>query len=480
MTTASKSRSLVTWVVVLLLLAGGAFGGWRWYASRSNQTKVDYKTGAVARGDITQKVTANGSITPVKSVTVGSQVSGIIVDIKADFNSRVTNGQVLAQIDPSTYQQNTNQADADLASARAGEELAELNFKRAKELRANELIAQADYDAALVALHQAQATTKTRQAALKKCLVDLERTTIYSPIDGVVISRAVDVGQTVAASLQTPTLFNIANDLRMMEIDAAVSEADVGGVLEGQTVNFTVDAHPNRQFQGKITQVRFAPVTNQNVVNYIIVVSVNNDDLKLRPGMTANAYITTGQKLDVLRVPNAALRFRPPEGAVVLGDTNKMSRGAGTNVAAADPPAGLPDLASMTPEERKERFKSMTPEERAKMKAMFGGGRGGEGGGPGGRGGMGGGRSEGSGGPRTLYLVETNQVNGVSQVQLKPVSVRLGITDGAYTEVLSGLKENDVVATGVNLPGAAPSAAKAATSSPFGPPGGGGFRPPGR
>src|SRR5262245_15564463 len=184
---ASKTRSGAwKWLFALVVLGGG-LAGWRWYAKKPANTAFDYKTNLVTRGDITQTVTANGQISPVKNVTVGSQVSGIITDIQVDFNSHVTNGQVIAKIDPSTYEQNITQADAELANARAGLELAELDANRAKELRKNELIPASDYDKAVVELHQSQATVRMREASLKKAKVDLERTTIYSPIDGVVI-----------------------------------------------------------------------------------------------------------------------------------------------------------------------------------------------------------------------------------------------------------------------------------------------------
>jgi HlyD family secretion protein len=471
--------------LILLLLAGGAVAGWRWYAKRSKDDATDYKTAAVTRGDITQTVTANGAISPVKSVTVGSQVSGIIVDIQVDFNSRVTNGQIIAQIDPSTYQQTITQLTADLANAQAGLELTELNFRRAKDLLANQLIAQSDYDKALVDMHQAQAVVKMREAAIKKAKVDLDRTTIYSPIDGVVIARAVDVGQTVAASFNTPTLFSIANDLRNMRIEAMVSEADVGGVQEGQRVTFTVDAYPGRQFKGEVTQVRFAAVTNQNVVNYVTVIGVTNDQLKLRPGMTANASIITAEKRDALRLPNAALRFRPPEKAVLTGATNAAAAagpasnrlvataGGGGEVVGRPGGGGREGLSS---EERRRRLESLTPEQREQWRARMRE-RGSDG--PGGGGGFGGsGRSSGEASSlRTVYVLETNVIASVAQPVLKAVTVKTGITDGTTTEVLEGLKEGEVVATGVNLPAAAAAGVRPGGSTPFGGPFGGGMRP---
>jgi len=465
------------WLLALVILAAGAYGGWRWWSKRAVETGPEYRTATVSYGDVVQSVTANGQLSPVKSVTVGSQVSGIIVDIKVDFNSRVTNGQIIAQIDPSTYQQNINQAEAELANATAALELAELNFRRASALRTNDLISQADYDKTVVDLHQAQAVVRTRTAALKKAQVDLERTTIYSPIDGVVISRAVDVGQTVAASFNTPTLFSIANDLRNMRIEAAVSEADVGGVQEGQDVTFTVDAYPGREFQGKVTQVRFAPVTNQNVVNYTTIVTVNNDDLKLRPGMTANASIITAERTNVLRVPNAALRFRPPEKAILVGATNDLASGptnkAQPQAVASGPgggPGGPPGSgADAGRDERRRRMESMSPEERAALRARSGAGPG-----PGGTGS--GSRRSGGGdaNTRTVYLVEKDPQKG--KTALRPVTVKLGITDGTFTEVLAGLKDGDVVATGLNITESAATAVRPGAGSPFGGPFG--MRPP--
>ncbi len=425
----ARSRSWGRWLAAILLAAGGV-AGWRWYAGRNGPEPLDYRTAPVTRGDITQLITANGQLSPVQSVTVGSQVSGIITKILADFNSQVTNGQVLAQIDPSAIRQSLTQAEAELASVRASLELAALNHRRAQELVASQLIAQSEYDQSLVTLHQAEAAVRMREAAVEKVRVDLERTTIYSPIDGVVISRAVDMGQTVAASFNTPTLFLIANDLRKMRIEAAVSEADVGGVTEGQRVTFTVDAYLGRQFAGQVSQVRFAPVTNQNVVNYIAIVDVNNDDLKLRPGMTANASIITGERRDVLRLPSAALRFRLPENALVLGGTSAppaaaslANEGRGPGAGRGERPMGLGNPAGA-----------------AEKPAM-----------------------------RTIYLVDTNAAG----VGLRPVSVRLGISDSQSIEAIEGVKEGDRVAIGLNQTEA--RSGTAAGSSPFGGPFG---RPP--
>jgi HlyD family secretion protein len=482
----SKKRfRWVKWLILLVLAAGGWFG-WRWY-KQPGKDPIDYRTATIAPGDITQSVTANGQLMAVKNVQVGSQVSGIITDLKVDFNSRVTNGQVIAQIDPSTYQQIITQSEAELANAKAAWQLANVSERRTKELFTNQLISAAELDKALADVQQADAGVKMREALLQKAKVDLERTTIYSPIDGVVISRMVDVGQTVAASFNAPTLFNIANDLRNMQIEAMVSEADVGGVEDGQRVNFSVDAFPGRQFRGDVIQVRYAPVTNQNVVTYTAVVRVNNEDLKLRPGMTANATIITGQKQGVLRVPNAALRFRPPEGAEVKSNAPpQFTKATGTN--AARPDSGGPNGSSAelsgqggerpSRDEMRRRFENMSPEEREqmreRMRARFG-----EGGGGAGFGGSGRGSRSTHDGPvtRTIYLLEKQP--GKTQPLLVPVTAKTGISDGAMTEVLDGLKEGDVVVTGVNLPLTATTASgQRPPNTPFGGPfgGGGGFR----
>jgi HlyD family secretion protein len=315
--------------------------------------------------------------------------------------------------------------------------------------------------------------------------VDLDRTTIYAPISGMVISRKVDAGQTVAASFNTPELFTIANDLTKMQIETAVSEADVGGVQEGQKVNFTVDAFPGRKFSGRVNQVRFAPITNQNVVTYTTVVEVDNRDLKLRPGMTANATIITAQRTNVIYVPNAALRFRPPDNAVIRSTNDAVAKALGTNAPAGmRPPGDMPvppwtaERRRPTDEERKKYEDSLTPEqkeqynqmrERMRARVAEGGGFGGVGG-PGGGGGMFGGGSRSSNqndGPaiRTVYLLDKEK-SAPDKPVLKAVSVRTGIADGSNTEIQEGLKEGDVLVVGLKTTTAA---AAAPTANPFGP-----------
>jgi HlyD family secretion protein len=274
---------------------------------------ANYQTANVTRGPITQAVTATGTLNPVVNVQVGSQVSGNIAKLFADFNSQVKAGQVVAQIDPALFQATVTQAEGDLASAQAALELAKVNATRTQELFARKTSSQADLDQAIANLHQAEANVKIKQGALDKAKADLDHGTITSPIDGVVISRNVDVGQTVAASLQAPVIFQIANDLTKMQIDSNVAEADVGVVQVGQDVDFTVDAFPMRTFHGKVVQVRNAPITVQNVVTYDTVIGVSNPDLKLKPGMTANVSIIVAHKDDVLQIKNAALRYRPAE-----------------------------------------------------------------------------------------------------------------------------------------------------------------------
>jgi HlyD family secretion protein len=303
------NRRLVA--VGIVLVAAAAFVFTRCGNSRVPQ----FQTAVVTRGPITQAVTATGTLNPVVNVQVGSQVSGNIQRLFVDFNSKVKAGDVVAQIDPALFKATVTQAEGDLASAQAALELAKINAARTQALVAKQNSSQQDLDQAMANLHQAEANLKIKQGALDKAKADLDHCTITSPVDGEVISRNVDVGQTVAASLQAPVIFTIANDLTKMQIDANVAEADVGVVTVDQPVDFTVDAFPARTFHGKVVQVRNAPITVQNVVTYDTVIGVNNADLKLKPGMTANVSIMIAHKDDVLQIKNAALRYRPADGA---------------------------------------------------------------------------------------------------------------------------------------------------------------------
>ena len=294
------------------------------YFLRGGNKGEKYKTVKVDRGDIVEKITATGTINPVITVRVGSQVSGRIAQIFADFNSKVKEGQVIAQLETDVYQTRVAQADANFQLAKAQEEEskvalldAENNLRRIKGLRKGlvaserELeIAETTYKAAKAAHSAALARTKQSQALLTSAKVDLEYTTIYSPVDGIVISRNCDVGQTVVASFQTPDLFLIAKDLTKMQVEAYVDEADIGKVQAGQEVLFTVDAFPERIFNGRVSQVRFAPREEQNVVTYATVIEMDNPDLSLRPGMTATVSVITNEEKNALRVESIALRFK--------------------------------------------------------------------------------------------------------------------------------------------------------------------------
>jgi HlyD family secretion protein len=298
---------------IVIVVAGAVLAGGVWHFKRGNNDTPQYQTTTVTRGDLTQVVTATGTLNPVVNVTVGSQISGNIAKLLVDYNSQVKSNQVVAELDPALYQAAVEQAKGDLANAKANLELQQAETKRNTDLFKNKLISDSDYDTAIASLHQAEAQMQIKQAALDNAKINLEHCTIYSPVDGVVISRNVDVGQTVAASLSAPTIFVIANDLTKMQIDSSVSEADIGTVEEGQVVNFTVDAFPNRTFTGKVIQIRNSPTNVQNVVTYDAVINVSNPDLKLRPGMTANATIITAERKNALKIPNAAFRFKPPE-----------------------------------------------------------------------------------------------------------------------------------------------------------------------
>ena len=274
----------LTMMVVLLAAAGSTI----WYFKRHDDEGPDYTTEKVERGDLTQTVTATGTLNPVVNVTVGSQVSGRICKLNVDFNSVVKSNQVIAEIDPSTYQAAFELAKADLANAKANAELQGVEAKRSGELFKAKLISSSDHDTAIATLHEAEATVQIKEALLHTAEANLSYCKILSPVDGVVISRAVELGQTVASSFNTPTLFQIANDLTKMQIDTAVDEADIGGVKQGESVDFTVGAYPNRTFHGVITQVRNAPTTVNNVVTYDTVIGVTNSDSSLKPGMTAS------------------------------------------------------------------------------------------------------------------------------------------------------------------------------------------------
>jgi HlyD family secretion protein len=402
--------------VLACLVAGGVYGA-RYYRAK-NDTGPKYETAKVDQGRITAKVTATGTVSALVTVQVGSQVSGRIAMLAADFNSQVKKGQVIAKIDPELFkaalaqaQANYTAAKGNLAKAKAQAEDATRQAERAKQLADKNLIAAADRDTAVstaaAAMAQVEASggsVAQAQAALHSAQVNLNYTTIVSPIDGQVISRSVDVGQTVAASLQAPTLFTIAEDLKKMQVDTSVAEADVGKLQPGMPATFTVDAYPSQRFRGKVRQIRNAPQTVQNVVTYDAVIDVDNGELKLKPGMTANVTFTYEDKADVLRVPNVALRFRPP--AELMPSASASSAPKPASAEARGPGAGRR-------------------------------------------------RAEGPTDSRTVWLLQ-----GTTPT---PRTVRVGVSDGTLTEIVEGdLKAGQLVLTGVASDPSAASTAKPA------------------
>jgi HlyD family secretion protein len=298
-----------------------------WFISRRSPD-VTYKTARLEKGSVVSAISATGTVNPVTTVQVGSQVSGTIQKILVDYNSRVKKGQVIAEIDPALFLAQVEQARGNFLNAQATLQKAKVSLADAKrtlernrQLISQGIIAQSDVDAVQTAYDAAQAGIKAAEAgiiqtrgALMQVETNLKNSVIRSPVDGIVISRSIDVGQTVAASFQTPTLFSIAQDLTKMQIETSVDEADISRARLEQTATFTVDAYPDRSFQGRVTQIRSAPITVQNVVTYIVVVQVDNKELQLKPGMTANVSIETGRRDGVLKLPSAALRFRPKTG----------------------------------------------------------------------------------------------------------------------------------------------------------------------
>jgi HlyD family secretion protein len=306
-------------------MAVAAAGVWAYRTRTQSQETPAIVTAAVTRGDVIETVDATGTLQAVTTVQVGTQVSGTIKALHADFNSRVRRGQIVAELEPSLFETQVEQARASLTRLEADVRRAEVQLEdgqqkltRARELAGRALIATSDLDAAEVnarvaeaALQGARAQVVQGRASLHQAEVNLAHTIIRAPIDGIVISRNVDVGQTVAASMQAPTLFVIARDLREMQVEASIAESDIGRIVAAQAVSFRVDAYPTESFTGTVSQVRLQPVIEQNVVSYVTVIDVPNPDLRLKPGMTANVTVEIARAADVLRVPNSALRVRP-------------------------------------------------------------------------------------------------------------------------------------------------------------------------
>ena len=304
-------------IVVIAVLAVAAFLILR----KSEKPQMKYKTAEIHRGSIVNTVTATGTIEPIVQVEVGTQVSGIINHIYVDYNSVVKKGEVIAELDKTPLEADLASSSATLQSNKTEYEYQEKNFLRIKGLHEKKMVSDTDYETAEYQYNKAKSSYEKSQSDITKARQNLEYATIYSPIDGVVIDRAVEEGQTVAASFNTPTLFTIANDLRQMRVIADVDEADIGGVVEGQQATFTVDAFPEDVFKGSVTQVRLQPTTESNVVTYEVVVDAPNPDLKLKPGLTANLTIYTMQKDSVLLVPLKALRFQPENAPEPVADS---------------------------------------------------------------------------------------------------------------------------------------------------------------
>lgn len=459
------------WIAIgaIVLVAAGGF----YYLRRPKEKAPEYRTARVERGTITATITATGTLKPVTMVQVGSQVSGTILSLHADFNSTVKRGQLVAQLDPSFYRSQLAQADANLARAEVNVTDAERTFKRSQELMSRGLISQAEVDGNEAALDRSRAELRQARASVDQSRVNLDHTTITSPIDGVVVSRNVDVGQTVAASLQAPVLFEIANDLTAMQVEASIDEADIGQVQVGQMAHFTVDAFPDAPFTGTVAQIRLQAITVQNVVTYTTVIAVPNPDLKLRPGMTANVTVDVAKRDDVIKIPAAALSFKMATKPEKAGRNSAAARepaaGAGPRADSSGSPAGgrrgrpghgMGD--SLHAGRAGDSLRAGGRWSGESSGAPGDGGRGnwnGGGGGAGGGGWNGGGSGRGGRGGQTVYVV-------VPGGEPRPVTVRTGITDGYFTELTRGeLREGEEVIVG--LVGASASAGG------NGPPGGG-------
>jgi HlyD family secretion protein len=423
-------KKIIYWGLAVALVAALAYAGWRYQKSHA-APEIVWKTSPVEKRKISAKVSASGALQATVTVQIGAQVSGRIQKLNADFNTTVKKGQLLAKLDPQLFQaaveqQNANflSAKANVAKADAQQKDAELVLVRTKALAEQTLASAADLQTAETNVAVAKAATDVAKAslaqasaALHQAQVNLSYTEIFSPIDGTVISRAVDVGQTVAASLQAPVLFTIAEDLRKMQVHTSVAEGDVGRLQPGMDATFTVDAFPGQTFKGKVGQIRNAPQTLQNVVTYDGVIDVDNVDLKLRPGMTATVTIVFAEKDDVVAVANAALRFRPPPevASAVAGD-------------AGAPPAGSSSWAAA----------SGSAGRRARPPGAAG--------------------APAEGGKRVVYVLRGGTPEAV------PVFV--GLSDGTVTEIIHGLEPGDQVVTDVTISG-----------KPAGAPGAGGATP---
>ncbi len=448
-------------VLIVAAIVGLAVGGYFLYGHLTRDPETTYRTSAVTKARISAKVSASGTLSAHVTVLVGSQVSGRVLEIGVDFNSPVKKGQRIARIDPQLYlaalaqaRANAYAAQGNLTKARAQAADGDRQLVRAKALRAEQIISQVDLDAAITnaavtaaQIDAAKGAVEQARAQVDTAQTNLAYTDIISPIDGVVISRAVDVGQTVAASLSAPTLFTIAQDLRQMQVDTSVTEGDVGKLKAGMAATFVVDAYPAKRFKGTIRQIRNAPVSVQNVVTYDAVIDVENPDLELKPGMTANVAVVYAERVDVLAVPNAALRFRPPPalaGSAAAAPSASWGEGGGRGgrrgaASAAEPPAD--PVASAMPAVNPGPRGSVSPLGSALPLPATTSSSVDTGDAPPRARGARGGEAAASGvgtDRRSLWTMR-----GPKPVQ---VQVRTGLTDGAVTEILEGgLHEGDLI-----------------------------------
>lgn len=405
------------WIVGAVVLA--AVAGTGIYLANGKKAGPKYRLDRLERGDVTATVTATGALSAVTTVKVGSQVSGIIAKLFVDFNTPVRKGQLLAELDPTPFLQSVAQRKADLEKARVELRSTEITLKRQKNLFSQQLVAQSDLDGAQTNRDSAAAAVAQSVASLRQAETNLSYSHIASPIDGVVVDRQYDVGQTVAASFQAPVLFTIAQDLTKMQVLTNIDEADVGRIQVGQEATFTVDAFADRRFRGSVSQVRLSPQIVQNVVTYPVMLDVPNPELKLKPGMTANVLVPVDARKDVLKVPNAALRFRPDPADLLGGGKDAKSGGRKVGAAGAAARGERPAAGNGGTGRPAGRESPAAP------------GRPGVGPGP--------------GAPRmgTVYVVADGG-------KLKAISVRTSITDGNVTAVESSdLKPGDEVIVGL-------------------------------
>jgi HlyD family secretion protein len=483
-------KRIVPWLIFVVL---GSIAFVYWQRSRSTvNTSTLFRAAAIQRGDVAQNVTGSGSLSAITTVEVGAQVSGKIIKLYVDYNDAVKRDQLIAEIDPTSYQARLVQADADLLSAKATLELKQLNARRSAELLEKHLVAQSDYDTVTAELRQQEASTKKAEAAVNSARLDVEHCKITSPIDGVVLSRSVDAGQTVQSAMTAPTLYKLAQDLRQMQITANISEADIGGVAAEQIVKFSVDAFSGRTFEGKVREVRNNSTTANNVVTYPTIITVDNSDLKLRPGMTANVTIYTARRTGVLRVANAALRFKVPEN-VTIRKTEPVTTGITPATENEEPPE--PSLDTM-PAEIRQRIladfdkngdgqldASEKKAMRETMRARFAAGEAPGHDGPPPPAKMPSGNSAPASAKTIYILASAPDAAGHATGELIATPVITGLSDSSWTEIVSGVNEGAFIVTGTISAQAAAATAAASTTTttnPFAParPPGGGPPPP--